>query len=277
MAPRYNGHHFRALVNASLEGIRQVETEINRLNVFPVPDSDTGTNLRMTLEAVAQAVNDGDLSASAYEIAERAARAALMAARGNSGVMLAQLFRSISRTLRGREMFSGEEFSIALQQASDMLYRAVGDPVEGTILTVLRRAAEAAQEGAERLGVPRPRLLGVTVLTSLGDEDLDRVGQRAPAADQVRRLAALAQACGLDGVVASPQEAAMLRAECGPGFLLVIPGLRPAWAPADDQKRVMTPAQAVAAGADYLVIGRPITRADDPAAAAARIAAEIGA
>ena len=153
MAPRYNGHHFRALVNASLEGIRQVETEINRLNVFPVPDSDTGTNLRMTLEAVAQAVNDGDLSASAYEIAERAARAALMAARGNSGVMLAQLFRSISRTLRGREMFSGEEFSIALQQASDMLYRAVGDPVEGTILTVLRRAAEAAAAGpTEDLG-----------------------------------------------------------------------------------------------------------------------------
>ncbi len=140
---------------------------------------------------------------------------------------------------------------------------------------MMRRAAAAAAETAARLGVPRPNLLGVTVLTSLGDEDLEQVGQRRPAADQVRRLAALALRCGLDGVVASPQEVAVLRAECGPDFRLVIPGVRPSWAPADDQKRVTTPAEAVAAGADHLVIGRPITRADDPAAAAARIAAEI--
>ena len=142
---------------------------------------------------------------------------------------------------------------------------------------MLRRAVAAARDTAERLGVSAPRLLGVTVLTSLADDDLAQVGQQLPAADQVGRLAGLAQACGLDGVVASPQEVAALRRQCGPDFLLVIPGTRPGWAPADDQKRVTTPAEAVAAGADILVIGRPITRADDPAAAAARIAAEIAA
>ena len=140
---------------------------------------------------------------------------------------------------------------------------------------MMRRAAAAATETADRLGVPRPKLLGVTVLTSLEADDLAQLGQAGAVADQVRRLATLAQECGLDGVVASPQEVAMLRATCGPDLTLVIPGVRPTWAAADDQKRVMTPAEAVAAGADYLVIGRPITRADDPAAAAARIAAEI--
>ena len=142
---------------------------------------------------------------------------------------------------------------------------------------MLRRAVAAARDTAERLEVQAPRLLGVTVLTSLADDDLAQVGQQLPAADQVGRLAGLAQACGLDGVVASPQEVAALRRQCGPGFLLVIPGTRPDWAPADDQKRVTTPAEALAAGADILVIGRPITRADDPTVAAARIAAEIAA
>ena len=141
---------------------------------------------------------------------------------------------------------------------------------------MLRHAAEVAAEAASRAGLSRPRLLGVTVLTSLESNDLEDVGQRGPAADQVRRLAALSQACGLDGVVASPHEVKALRAQCGPDFTLVIPGVRPSWAGADDQKRVLTPAEAVDAGADFLVIGRPITRADDPAQAAARIAAEIG-
>src|SRR5690606_8847982 len=93
--------------------------------------------------------------------------------------------------------------------------------------------------------------------------------------DQVRRMAELAKRSGLDGIVCSPLEVAMLRNDLGDGFKLVTPGVRPEWASADDQKRVMTPLEAVSAGADYLVIGRPITAAKDPAAAAARIAAEL--
>jgi len=111
------------------------------------------------------------------------------------------------------------------------------------------------------------------VLTSLDDGDLDRVGQRSPVADQVRRLALLAREAGLSGVVCSPHEIKTLRAECGPDFLLVVPGIRPAGAGVGDQKRVMTPAEALAAGADRLVIGRPITGDPDPAAAARRILA----
>jgi orotidine-5'-phosphate decarboxylase len=140
---------------------------------------------------------------------------------------------------------------------------------------MLRAAVEVAGVAAGEVNVPRPRLLGITVLTSLDDGDLAAVGQRGPIAEQVRRLAALAQENGLDGVVCSPREIAALRDLCGPDFLLVVPGIRPDWATADDQKRVLTPAEAVAAGADHLVIGRPITGATDPLAAAQRIVAEL--
>jgi orotidine-5'-phosphate decarboxylase len=120
------------------------------------------------------------------------------------------------------------------------------------------------------------KIIGVTVLTSLNDADLASVGQIGPALDQVRRLAALARQSGLDGVVCSPHEVAALRRDCGAGFRLVVPGIRPANAVRDDdQKRVMTPRQALAAGADYLVLGRPITASPDPAAAARAIRAEI--
>lgn len=140
---------------------------------------------------------------------------------------------------------------------------------------MMRAAADAAQETAAKLGIPAPKVIGVTVLTSLADADLAAVGQPA-AADQVRRLAALSRECGLDGVVCSPHEIAQLRRDLGGDFLLVVPGVRPAWAAAGDQKRVMEPRQAMAAGADFLVIGRPITGASDPAEAARRIALEIG-
>jgi orotidine-5'-phosphate decarboxylase len=140
---------------------------------------------------------------------------------------------------------------------------------------MMQAAAEAAREAAEDAEVPRPLVLAVTVLTSLNDDDLAAVGQAGPASDQVLRLARLAQESGLDGVVCSPQEIAALRRACDPAFVLVVPGIRPDWAARDDQKRVMTPAEAQAAGADYLVIGRPITGAEDPAAAARRIAGEL--
>lgn len=131
---------------------------------------------------------------------------------------------------------------------------------------MMRAAAEAAAKtGGDH---PRMKLLGVTVLTSLDDGDLAAVGQRGSTTEQVRRLALLAKDCGLDGVVCSPLEVAMLREACGKGFLLVVPGIRLGGFATGDQKRVMGPRETLAAGADYLVIGRPITGAPDPAAAA---------
>jgi orotidine-5'-phosphate decarboxylase len=156
--------------------------------------------------------------------------------------------------------------------------RAVA-PLAPSILTIhcgggremLRQAAAEA-----RALSPTTRVVGVTVLTSLDAGDLDAVGQRGPVAEQARRLALLAKECGLAGIVCSPHEVARLRAACGPEFLLVVPGIRPAGTASGDQKRVMNPAEAVAAGADILVIGRPITGAPDPAAAARTILAELG-
>jgi orotidine-5'-phosphate decarboxylase len=135
----------------------------------------------------------------------------------------------------------------------------------------------AAAEAADEFGANRPLVIAVTVLTSLDDNDLANIGQTGPAADQVERLARLTQSCGLDGVVCSPVEIAALRAACGDAFRLIVPGIRPDWASAGDQKRIMSPREAHDLGADVLVIGRPITGADDPAAAAARIAGELAA
>lgn len=140
---------------------------------------------------------------------------------------------------------------------------------------MLRAAVEAARDGAEQHGVPRPQIVAVTVLTSLDEGDLGDIGVDRPVDEQVKALAGLAADCGLDGVVASPHEAAGLRAAFGPSFRLVIPGVRPPWAEAGDQKRVMTPQEARDAGADVLVIGRPITGAADPAAALTRILGEL--
>ncbi|MGD9537876.1 MAG: orotidine-5'-phosphate decarboxylase [Alphaproteobacteria bacterium] len=141
-------------------------------------------------------------------------------------------------------------------------------------VTMMQAAVEAAAE-ADRLGVARPRLLAVTVLTSLDAGDLAAQAVQATPEEQVARLATLAQRAGIDGAVCSPKEIAPLRRVLGPGLALVVPGIRPAWAATDDQKRVMTPAEAAAAGADLLVIGRPITAAADPAEAARRIRAEM--
>jgi len=141
-------------------------------------------------------------------------------------------------------------------------------------LAMMRAAVAAAREIR---GAAAPKLLAITVLTSLDEHDVESVGQRGPIADQAWRLAELAQTAGVAGVVCSPHEVAGLRAQCGPGFLLVTPGIRPSWVASGDQKRMTTPAEAIASGADHLVIGRPVTQANDPAAALARICAEIDA
>ena len=133
----------------------------------------------------------------------------------------------------------------------------------------------AAREVQREFGDQRPKLLAVTILTSSTAETLKRVGIDHPIEEMVLRLAKLAREAGMDGVVASPLEIAMIREACGPDFLIVTPGVRPSFAALDDQKRIMTPAEAVRAGADYLVIGRPIARAADPAAAAELIVDEI--
>ncbi len=149
-------------------------------------------------------------------------------------------------------------------------------PVSPAILNVhasggaimMRDAAKAAADS----GI---RLVAVSVLTSLDRAALAETGVSGDVADQVRRLGALAKANGIDGMVCSAHEIGLLRAECGDDFLLVVPGIRPAGASMGDQKRVMTPAAAMALGADILVIGRPITAAADPATAAAAIADEL--
>lgn len=140
---------------------------------------------------------------------------------------------------------------------------------------MMARAAETARTESAKLGTVQPILLGVTILTSLKNEDLETIGMAADTAGQVRRLAGLARKAGLDGIVCSAQEIEIVRAEVGPEMLIVTPGIRPAGADVQDQKRVMTPALAVAKGSDYLVIGRPITQAAAPAAAFEAIVAEL--
>jgi orotidine-5'-phosphate decarboxylase len=178
------------------------------------------------------------------------------AAAGQRNVFLDLKLHDIPNTVAG-----AVKSSLALDPLLLTLHCAGGP-------AMMRAAAEAR-------GNARTKLLGVTVLTSLDDSDLAATGQNGPAAAQVKRLALLAQASGLDGVVCSPQEVAMLRATCRKDFLLVVPGIRPAGAAAQDQKRVQTPRDAITAGADYLVIGRPITEAPDPQAAARAILADI--
>lgn len=137
-----------------------------------------------------------------------------------------------------------------------------------------RRMMEAAREALDK-SVHKPQLIGVTVLTSMDAAALREIGIERSPREQVLHLAGLARQSGLDGVVCSAQEAAELRAAYGPGFTLVTPGIRPAGADAGDQSRIMTPAAAIGAGSDYLVIGRPITQAADPLAALQEINLEI--
>lgn len=154
-------------------------------------------------------------------------------------------------------------------------------PLKPSILNVhaqgglaMMKAAKAAADEAPDGG--RPIMIGVTMMTSLDQSDLERQGNRLATTDYVRRLAEQTAEAGLEGVVCSALEIETLRADLGPDFKLIVPGIRPAGADIGDQKRVMTPAEARDLGADILVIGRPITAADDAGAAARAIAADLG-
>jgi len=137
-----------------------------------------------------------------------------------------------------------------------------------------RKMMAAAREAITQKGAST-RLIAVTILTSMGQQDLQEIGLPGTPAEHVSGLAQLARDTGLDGVVCSPLEVQLLRQACGPDFLLVTPGVRPAGSAHDDQQRIMTPARAIETGSNYLVIGRPITQAQDPASALAEIFTEI--
>lgn len=210
--------------------------------------------------------------------------------------LIEQLDRSLCRLKIGKEMFTrlgpdfvrqviGKGFEVFLDLKFHDIPNTVAAACEaaadlGVWMINLhasggRRMMEAA---VERLAgrSQKPHLVAVTVLTSLGQADMAEIGFPGSPADNVRRLALLARDSGLDGVVCSPREADMLRFECGDQFLLVTPGVRPSSAAKDDQSRVMTPTDAIAAGASFLVIGRPITAARDPLDALQTINDEIG-
>ncbi len=142
-------------------------------------------------------------------------------------------------------------------------------------MAMMKGAATAAVETAATSGRPRPKLIAVTVLTSMDEAEWTRLSCAVPIRTQAVRLAEMAREAGLDGVVASPQEAAAIREACGPEFLIVTPGVRPAGSAVNDQSRVATPAGALKAGASHLVVGRPITAAPDPRAAALAILREM--
>jgi len=180
--------------------------------------------------------------------------------RHNGGVFLDLKYHDIPNTV-ARAMLEAARLGVQLVNL-----HALGG------FEMMETAAEAVRA---EFGDERPRLLAVTILTSSTAETLQRVGIDHPVDQMVVRLARLAREAGMDGVVASPHEIGLIRQACGPDFLIVTPGVRPSFAAHDDQKRVMTPGDAVSAGADYLVIGRPIARAEDPAIAVEMIVDEI--
>lgn len=195
-------------------------------------------------------------------------------------------------TAEGPELLK-ETVRLGKKPFLDLKYHDIPNTVSGAVRSATRKgvymltlhtsggaemmaaAARAAREESAGTGEQRPTLLGVTVLTSLKDEELRRIGFAHAVADQVLRLAVLAKDSGLDGVVCSPHEIESIKRECGDDFLVVTPGIRPAWAAAQDQKRIMTPAEAIGKGADYLVIGRPITGAPSPQEAFLKVLAEL--
>ena len=210
--------------------------------------------------------------------------------------MAGRLAGHVAAVKVGKQLFTGEGpaairaiHNLGLRVFLDLKYHDIPNTVAGAVAAaktlgvwllnvhasggaeMMRAAAHAAA------GPDRPLVVAVTVLTSLSEGAFQGIaGTSRTIEAQVRHLARETKAAGLDGVVASPHEIRAVRQECGPGFLIVTPGVRPADAALNDQQRVMTPGEAVRAGADYLVIGRPITAAPDPAEAARRINAECG-
>lgn len=140
---------------------------------------------------------------------------------------------------------------------------------------MMKRAVEVARETAVKGNKPLPLILGVTILTSLKDSDLEEIGFSSDSRNQVLRLARLAVEAGIEGIVCSPQELEPLRTSLGEKIKIITPGIRPAWAKVQDQKRIMTPGEAIKKGSDFLVIGRPITRAPIPREAFNRVVEEL--
>ncbi|WP_043315889.1 orotidine-5'-phosphate decarboxylase [Microbulbifer sp. HZ11] len=210
--------------------------------------------------------------------------------------MAAQLDPAVCRVKVGKELFTitGPELVRQLVALDfDVFLDLKFHDIPNTVAAAVRAAANlgvwmvnvhasggermmrAARDALESFGDRRPLLIGVTVLTSTAEEELAPVGVTRALGEQVTALARLAQESGLDGVVCSAREAGALKAACGKNFALVTPGIRPAGAAADDQRRIVTPADAVKNGSDYLVIGRPITAAEDPAGALQAIVREL--
>ncbi len=210
--------------------------------------------------------------------------------------LVSRLDPSLCRLKVGKEMFThfGPDFVKELQQRHfDVFLDLKFHDIPNTVAKAVQAAADlgvwmvnvhasggsrmmsAAREALITYGEERPLLIAVTVLTSMEQSDLTELGINRSPAEQVLHLAALTQKSGLDGVVCSAQEAQMLKQQFGQQFCLVTPGIRPSFATADDQKRVMTPSQALAAGVDYMVIGRPVTKAADPLAALQAIYQEL--
>lgn len=141
---------------------------------------------------------------------------------------------------------------------------------------MMKKAASTVTEEARRLKINKPKIIAVTMLTSMGENNLKKIGIDDNMEKQVLRLARLAKDSGMDGVVASPSEVELIREKTGKDFLVVTPGVRPSWAVKDDQKRTATPKEAIASGANFIVIGRPIIEAPDPLSAARKVLEEIG-
>ncbi len=140
---------------------------------------------------------------------------------------------------------------------------------------MMKKTVEASRSVAKELGIPKPIILAVTILTSMDQDSMKEVGIQGPIQDEVGRLASLSLKAGVDGVVASPQEIGIIRQKCGEKFLIVTPGIRHPSDKKDDQKRTMSPKEAITAGANYLVIGRPIKEAKDPLEAVQKIIEDI--
>lgn len=209
--------------------------------------------------------------------------------------LAAELDSALCRVKVGNELFTrgGPALVQALQaQGFEVFLDLKFHDIPNTVAAAVRASADLgvwmvnvhASGGARMLRAARevlasyedpPLLIGVTVLTSMSEEDLRELGHGESAAERVQSLATLSQDCGLDGVVCSARESAMLRAACGDGFALVTPGIRLAGDAAGDQRRVVTPLDAMTAGSDFLVIGRSITRAADPVATLVKIHADM--